>query len=304
MRVAALDLGSNTFLCLIADISENGELTVLEDRSEVVRLGQDVDKSGEFHPEALSRARACLSEFKKVIDAKNVDHVLAAATSAARDAKNGHELFAIGNDLGIPIEIILGDDEARVSFQGATLGLSPKHRRMIIDIGGGSTELIVGKDQQIEEKISFDIGGVRLTERFITQQPVPLVDQKNLEEYIQTTTERYLQKLQTIEIEEVIAVAGTPTSIAAIELGGFDAMKIDSYDFPVERLDYWKNIFATTTVEEKKTRYQLGGRADIIFAGTAILSAVLHNLKMKSFRVSTKGVRYGVAMEIFRRFKV
>lgn len=301
MRVAALDLGSNTFLCLIADISEDGNLSVVLDKSEVVRLGQGVDKSGEFHPDALQRARACLSEFKKLIEVHKAERVLAAATSAARDAKNGHELFRIGKGLNIPIEIIPGDDEARISFQGATLGLVKNHRRMIIDIGGGSTELIVGKNNTIEEKISFDIGGVRLTEKFVQAQPVSESDKKQLAEYIRLVTKKYLENLQHLQIEEVIAVAGTPTSIAAIELGGFDPGKIDSFEFPLARLDYWKDVFAKTTVEEKKTRYQLGGRADIIYAGTTILSEILHALKKNSFRVSTKGVRYGVALEIFKR---
>ncbi len=122
MKVAALDLGTNTFLCLIAEGSRNGISKVHKDLAQVVRLGQGVDKTGEFHPDALVRARQCLSEFKKEIDKHNVDRILAMATSAARDAKNGQELFRIGEDLGIPIEIIPGEDEARITYQGATAG--------------------------------------------------------------------------------------------------------------------------------------------------------------------------------------
>lgn len=300
-KVAALDLGTNTFLCLIAEGTEKGITKVHRDLVQVVRLGQGVGQTGEFHPDALARARQCLTEFKKEIDAQGVDQILAMATSAARDAKNGKELFRIGEELGIPIKIIPGEDEARITYQGATAGSTDSQKTsLVIDVGGGSTEFIVGKDKEILFGQSLDIGGVRLTEKFISIQPVEESDRQELDQHIQSQLSTLLSELQKYKIDQIIAVAGTPTSVVAIEVGGFDEKKVDGFFLTKERLKYWVEEFARTTVEEKKTKYQLGGRADIIFAGTSILLAAVEALKMEGLVVSTKGVRYGVALEMLR----
>ncbi|HWU43365.1 MAG TPA: hypothetical protein VN132_08005, partial [Bdellovibrio sp.] len=260
MKVAALDLGTNTFLCLIAEGNENGITKVHKDLVEVVRLGQGVDKTGELHPEALVRARKCLVEFKKEIDKHHVDKILAMATSAARDAKNGQELFAIGKDLQIPIEVIPGEDEARISYMGATGGvIDPTNTNLVIDVGGGSTELVVGHKEKILFGESLNIGGVRLTEKFITKQPVAEQDQENLNSYIAEQIQNILPALKKAHPDQIIAVAGTPTSIAAIEVGGFDEKKVDGFFLSKERLKFWVTEFSQTSVEEKKTKYQLGG---------------------------------------------
>lgn len=301
MKVAALDLGTNTFLCLIAEGTKDGITKVHKDLATTVRLGQGVDKTGEFHPEALQRAKACLTEFKKEIDLHKVDRILAMATSAARDAKNGKELFKIGEELGIPIEIIPGEDEARITYLGATAGMNGDQKTsLIVDVGGGSTELISGRGSKILFGESLNIGGVRLTEKFITTQPVPASEQKAVEEYIQEQIKTVLPELQKEKIDQIIAVAGTPTSLVAIEVGGYDEKKVDGFFLGKDRLAYWVREFGATTVEEKKEKYLLGGRADIIFAGASILLAVIEALKLPGMIVSTKGVRYGVALEMLK----
>ncbi|MGE5085744.1 MAG: Ppx/GppA family phosphatase [Bacillota bacterium] len=301
MKVAALDLGTNTFLCLIAEGDKSGITKIHKDLMEVVRLGQGVDKTGELHPEALERARKCLKAFKAEIDRHQVDKILAMATSAARDARNGQELFNIGKDLGIPIEVIPGEDEARISFLGATGGiLDEVNTNLIIDVGGGSTEFIVGRGNHIYFGESLNIGAVRLTERYITHQPIPQTEQENLKEYVKEQVQVLLPQIQMHKPTQILAVAGTPTSIVAIEIGGFDEKKVDGYFLTKERLKYWVDTFAQTSVEEKRTKFQLGGRADIIFAGASILLQVVDSLNMGGIRVSTKGVRYGVALEMLR----
>lgn len=301
MKVAALDLGTNTFLCLIAEGNENGITKVHKDLVEVVRLGQDVDKTGELHPDALVRAKKCLTEFKKEIDRHHVDKILAMATSAARDAKNGQDLFDIGKELGIPIEVIPGEDEARISYQGATGGvIDPMKTNLVIDVGGGSTEFIVGHGEKILFGESLNMGGVRLTERFVTQQPVPATEQEKLNDYINEQLKTILPEIRRNKLDQILAVAGTPTSIVAIEVGGFDEKKVDNYFLSKERLEHWVHTFAQTSVEEKRSKYQLGGRADIIFAGASILLNTVKSLGMTGMVVSTKGVRYGVALEMLR----
>jgi exopolyphosphatase/guanosine-5'-triphosphate,3'-diphosphate pyrophosphatase len=301
MKVAALDLGTNTFLCLIAEVDASGVTKIYKDLSKVVRLGQDIDKTGDFHPEAINRARVCLQEFKHEIELEKVDRTLAMATSAARDAKNGSELFKIGKELNIPIEIIPGEDEARITYFGATAGFpNSNETTLVIDVGGGSTELIVGEGCNIRMGLSLNIGGVRLTDRFISTQPVIENERKQMKEYIKSQIHDVVDQLRQEDIRHVVAVAGTPTSLAALELGGFDEKKVDGFFLKKDRLAFWVQEFGNTTVEEKKNKYQLGGRADIIFAGASILLELVENLNLAGLTVTTKGVRYGVALEIFK----
>lgn len=301
MKVAALDLGTNTFICLLAE-GEQGRIHKVEkDLVEIVRLGQDVQNTGSLHPEALLRAEQCLARFQKEIKAFAADKVIAVATSAARDAKNGHLLFELGTKYQIPIQIITGDDEAKVSFLGATFDL-PKSKEsvVVIDIGGGSTELIVGALQAQEDlkfAKSLDIGAVRATEKLIPQQPVPIINEENLNKYIQTQLGSSLDKIKSLKVSRAIAVGGMPTSLAALELGGFDETKVNGYFLSLESLRNWKAIFTKTTIHEKELQYHLGKRSDIIFAGTSILLHVIQSLNLPGVFVSTKGVRYGVALK-------
>lgn len=301
-KVAALDLGSNTFLCLIAEASSSGELSVLEDLTQTVRLGQDIDKTKRLHPEALIRAERCFREFSERIRHHRVKTVKALATSAARDAENGEELFKLGERYGIPIEIISGSKEAEISFLGATYGhLKPGESIAVVDIGGGSTEIIVGSSSGYAFAESVNAGGVRMTERHIHAQPVSKKDRDSLQEDIEKTLQPLIKKIRGQKIDRFLAVAGTPTTLAALELGGFDFEKVDGFYMSLERLKAWKEIFGQTSVEEKLKRYpDLGKRADIIYAGASILVYILEQSEQEGFYVSTKGVRYGLALDLLR----
>ncbi|MNS66543.1 Guanosine-5'-triphosphate,3'-diphosphate pyrophosphatase [compost metagenome] len=169
---------------------------------------------------------------------------------------------------------------------------------LVVDVGGGSTEFITGLNGNILFGESLDIGAVRLTERFVTEQPVEESERQKLWNYIDQQLEKVLPELKKKKIDQIIAVAGTPTAIAAVELGGFDEKKVDGYLLSIERLKYWMDEFANTTVVVKQEKYQLGGRADIIFAGVSILYKLVKALNMQGLTVSTKGVRYGVALEM------
>lgn len=301
MKVAALDLGTNTFLCLIVEGDKQGIKKVLSDQVRTVRLGQGVDKSGRLQPEALVRAREALTFFKHEIEKHKVDKVLAMATSAARDAENGDELYAIGRDLNIPIQTIPGSDEARISYAGATVGrLTQEKKVLVIDVGGGSTEFILGQGNKVLFSQSIDIGGVRLTERFISRQPIPEQETKLLQEEVRKKIQELAAQIKSFRIDEILAVAGTPTSIAAIEFGGFDEKKIDGHVITKDKLAEWVKIFSATTVDEKKEKYGLAGRADIIFAGATVLLEAIDIFKKEGMSVSTKGLRYGIALELLK----
>ncbi|WP_413289540.1 Ppx/GppA family phosphatase [Bdellovibrio sp. HCB337] len=303
MKVAALDLGSNSFLCLIVEGDKSGIKKVLSDQVKVVRLGQGVDKTGSFHPDALKRAKECLTEFKKEIDRHNVDRILAMATSAARDAKNGSELFKIGEDIGIPIEIIPGSDEARITFAGSTEGnLKGDENVIVIDVGGGSTEFIVGNRSKLHFAKSLDVGCVRMTEKFITAQPLSESEKQAVENSVDIALDSILSEVQKYPATDVLAVAGTPSAIAAAEIGKFDAEKVHGFILDQGKLQKWCDILASTSVQEKIEKYKIeSGRADVLFVGATILHRFLLKMNKPAMKVSIKGVRYGVALEVLRR---
>ncbi len=301
MKVAALDLGSNTFLCLICEI-ENKKITdIYSDDVEIVRLGQDLSKTKRFHPDALARAKNCLSKFKLIINQHRPDRILAMATSAARDAENKNELFQICKDLDIPLEIITGSKEADITYRGSVsaqvLKQTSNQNRLVVDIGGGSTEFISGSGDQILHSQSFDIGCVRLTEKYILNQPTIDPEIQNCQAVIR-------EKIQTLpnhSIAEILAVAGTPTTLAAVELGGFDAKKIDGYEMTLKNLEQWLQKLQPLSVDQK---IELGfpkGRADVIIVGIIILIETLKKFNLNKIIVSTRGVRYGVALELSDR---
>jgi len=304
MKVAALDLGTNSFLCLIVEGDKSGIKKVLSDQVKVVRLGQGVDKTGSFHLEALERARICLTEFKKEIDRHNVDRILAMATSAARDATNGQELFKIGEKLGIPIEIIPGADEARITFAGSTEGtLRGIENCIVIDVGGGSTEFIVGNGDKLHFSKSLNIGCVRMTEKYITSQPLSQTERFFVEDSVRENLQTILPEIMKYPASEILAVAGTPSAIAVAELGGrFDPDKVHGFELDQAKLKKWCDILANTTLREKIENYKIeAGRADVLFVGATILYQFLRQLNKPSMKVSIKGVRYGVALEALRR---
>lgn len=301
MKLASLDLGSNTFLCLVSEV-ENQKITkIYSDEVEMVRLGQGLSASKKFHPEALVRAKNTLTNFRRTLDREKPEAILAMATSAARDAENKEELFKICKDLNIALEIIPGEKEAEITYRGAVSGMQSANPRLIIDIGGGSTEFIFGEDQKILAGKSLDIGCVHLTEKFISAQPTPQNEIDQLQNFIREQLKQII-KLAPQTPKEILAVAGTPTTIAQVELGGFDAVKIDGYILTQQGLETWLKKLTGMSVAEKIAIGYPEGRADVIIVGVITLLETLKAFNLKELTVSTRGVRYGVALELAKRF--
>ena len=297
MRIASLDLGSNTFLLLIADVNEKGELKVIEDHVEITRLAQLVDQTGEFHKDALERAENCFKKFKTIIDENNVDKVVASATSAARDAKNKDVFFALGDKYQIPITIIEGQKEAELTFKGSTFD-ETERAVAVIDVGGGSTEVIGNVNNNIVGK-SIDVGSVRLTERFVTAHPISEKELNDLSLYVKQQLQENTKLLPKENVKKVIAVAGTPTMLACLmQEIDFDENKVHRFNISLDQLKQWQIKLAQLNIEQ---RQQIKGmqakRADVIVAGLTILYETLAFLGADQLMVSTKGVRYGLAIE-------
>lgn len=298
MKVAALDLGSNTFLLLICEV-EAGQITkIYRDEIQVTKLGQGVHASKKFHPEALVRAEECLREFSEIIGEEKPHKILAMATSAARDVSNGDLLFRMGEKYGIPIRIIPGHLEAKITFDGATYDMPNKKGVAIIDVGGGSTELIALDDAGQPQGVSVNVGSVRLTEMFISGHPV---SERELNETLNYAREKFNEvrkELPKAKLHEAVGVAGTPTTLAAvIQHQAYSDKLVHGYKITEETLkdSLWK--MAKMTLPERKALVGMDPqRADVMIAGMAILLAAIQALHMKEFTVSTRGVRNGVAL--------
>ncbi len=325
LRIAGLDLGTNTCLCLIADVEvANGEfrsLKVVRDEVRIVRLGQGVHASRALHPEALARAEETFREFSGFIKTANCDRVLAVATSAARDVKNGSLLIELGRKYGIPIEIISGEKEAELTFSGAFKPCGAGLTAMI-DVGGGSTEIIFGDHNGILLRFSADVGSVRLTERFIKSQPIPQHELMQIKENVRaslvqgfelaldkfnepaqpkvdsgTVQEPPLTKAELFaRVEQTIGVAGTPTTLAAVDLGqDFETEAVHGYEFNISSLDEWTARLASMSVAERQS---LAGmepkRADVIVSGAICLAESMRAINSRVLKVSVRGLRYGV----------
>lgn len=302
LKVATIDIGSNSFLLLLCTANQNGISTIQKDVVEIVRLGQGLATNKKFLPEALDRAKKTLTTFKKMIDEFQPDIILPKATAAARIAENRADLLAIGKNLGLDIETIPGDQEAKVTYQGVFWGQKTDETgyNLLIDIGGGSTELIVGRGANIEYSVSIPFGAVLLTERFIKSHPVVSDDEKNLENEIDSGIANPLESISKFPINTVLAVAGTPTTLAQIILGGYDDAKINGYSLTLEKLSKLEAGLKTRSVEQRIT--ELGvpkGRADILYAGSVLLRKIITAVKLNEVKVSTRGVRHGIVADYF-----
>ena len=290
MRIAALDLGSNTTILLVADV-EDGRITrVVRDETNVTRMGQGVHADRKFHPEALARVTTTLEGYAKLIKADGCARVIAVATSAARDVTNAAELIEIGRRFDIPIHIIPGGREAELTFRGApgTPGSS------VIDVGGGSTEIISEVSGQIRG-VSVDVGSVRLSELFVTTHPIPSDELARARAYADRAFAA--ANLPRSGAGEVIAVAGSPTTLAALDAGrDFDESFVHGYRLSRGQIGAWIERLAGMSIAERE---RLPGmqpkRADVIVIGAVLLASALDALDQDEIRVSTRGVRYGVA---------
>lgn len=297
MLRASIDLGTNTCLLLIAEVDSEGRVTrTVEDHARVVRLGQGVDREKKLAPEAVARALACLKDYSARVRAQGLDpaQTVAVATSQARDARNGAEFFAqVEKETGFKFRILSGDEEARGTFEGALLpGMDPA-RVAVIDIGGGSTELMARVGGQ-----SLDLGSVRFTERYLKSDPVTDDEFWACEAEI----DRMLEAMKPWRAglpagTELVAVAGTATTLAAwfLELPEFTAAKIDGTWLARGDLHRMVEELKWRTVTERRELAGIeAGRADVLLAGALILWRTHEILGFSGCWISTRGLRYGV----------
>jgi exopolyphosphatase / guanosine-5'-triphosphate,3'-diphosphate pyrophosphatase len=306
-RVAAIDCGTNSIRLLIAEPDGSGGLNDLERRLEVVRLGQGVDASGEFHPDALHRTFTAVDEYAKLIKKADVpvEKVHFVATSATRDVQNRHSFFAgVRERLGVVPDVISGETEARLSFIGALSRVTPEGEPVLVmDIGGGSTELITGSaNGDMNSAISLDIGSVRVTERFLKRNPVADDDLERAIAYVDDLLADSGVDFATIGTW--IGVAGTVTTLAAVylELEHYDRERVHGAVIPLPALQDLLHRLAGLTVEQIRALPSMHpGRADVITGGALVGARVAACLSVPDLIVSESDILDGIALGILDR---
>jgi exopolyphosphatase/guanosine-5'-triphosphate,3'-diphosphate pyrophosphatase len=287
MPVAVIDIGTNTTRLLVAEV-EDGEVVELERRTVITRLGQGVDATGRLADEAMDRVAEAIAGYREVIDRLGAETVVAVATSAMRDSENGPDFHDyLKEKYGVDARTISGDEEARLTFLGATAGRNDDRETVVIDIGGGSTEYVVGRPGEDPGfHTSTQMGSVRFTERYLNGDP-PRPDE------MAAVADAVREMVPRLVAEHAIAVAGTATSLAAID----GADEVHGYRLTLGSCERIASMLAGMPVEERRNVPGLHpDRAPTIVAGAVILTESIRSLGLDEVEVSDRDILHGAAL--------
>lgn len=300
MRVAVVDLGTNSTRLLVADVA-GGRVKELDRRTNVTRLGEGVDATGRLADAAIERVLAVVAGYREAIDRHAAERTVAVATSAVRDSANGEEFRGVLRErYGIDARTISGGEEARLTFLGATAARPPGARTVVIDIGGGSTELVVGRAGEPPEfHVSTQAGSVRQTERHLPSDPVPPEEVAALRDEVRAIVAAGAPEEVRGRVEAGLAVAGTATSLAAIDqrLDPYDPDRVDGYALTLDACERMLAELARLPLAERR---QVPGlhpdRAPTIVAGAGILVEAMRAFGLDAVQVSEADILHGAAL--------
>lgn len=300
MVCAAIDLGSNSFICLIFRVNSDGRIQTLHDEVVLTRLSQGVDQDKTLAKDALDRAESAFKRFSELFKKFEVTRVLGVATSAARDAKNQKEFLDLAARYQIPVEILSGNEEAQMTFQGVK-DYFLDQPGVIVDIGGGSTEYILAQSGEIKYRVSLNLGAVRFTERFNASESFPSGEQvvrSHIQDALNASPE--LQNIRSFSPRFLLAVSGTPTNAVALIQGGFNERDVEGFRLTKQHLDDLMKNYAYKTLKQRLQAYPFieEKRADVLPVGLAILDESMKFFALDSYVVSTRGIRYGAAKKM------
>jgi len=303
VRVAVVDIGTNSTRLLIADVHPDGEIEELVRRSEVTRLGAGVDSAGRLSQEAAERVFAMLADYRREIAAHDCRANMAVLTSAVRDAANGAEFAArVRERYGLDARVLSGDEEAQLTFLGAMSGRPPASEpAVVIDIGGGSTEFVVGRERRAGFHVSLPVGVVRMSERHIHTDPPAPGELQELALDVHRTLQDGLPPQERAPVSHGIAVAGTATSAAAIdqELDPYDPARVHGYKLQLATVELLIARLAEMDEEERRRVVGLNpDRAPTIVAGMIVLQEAMRAFDLDQVEVSEHDILYGGALSL------
>jgi exopolyphosphatase / guanosine-5'-triphosphate,3'-diphosphate pyrophosphatase len=284
--VAVIDIGTNTTRLLVAE-PEDGDVVELERRTTITTLGKGVDTTGRLAEDAMDRVAETIAAYREVIDRLGAEPIVAVATSAMRDAENGPAFHDYLNEkYGVDARTISGDEEARLTFLGATAGRNDDRETVLIDIGGGSTEYVVGRaGAEPGFHTSTQMGSVRFTERFLASDPPAQAELQDLADEVRRI-------VPDVAAEHAIAVAGTATSLAVID----GAEEVHGYRLSLAACERIGAMLAGLTIEERRNVKGLHpDRAPTIVAGAVILTESTRALGLREVEISDRDLLHGAA---------
>ena len=298
-RVAVIDIGTNSTRLLVADVAGR-QVAEIERRSRVTRLGRGVDLSGRLAAEAIEAACEAIADYVALYEEAQAGTIVAIATSAVRDASNGGAFIAeLRERFALSARVLGGDEEARLTYLGATAEQPPAEPTLVIDIGGGSTELIVGTGAEIDFHASLQAGVVRHSERHVASDPPTAAELEALVADLRGPIEAAAAELPGPGPSTGIAVAGTPTSLAAIEIGlePYDPKRVHGHTLTLPAIQHLLSQLASVPLAE---RQEVPGmhpdRAPTIVAGVVILTEAMRAFGLDRIEVSEHDILYGAAL--------
>lgn len=306
-RVAAIDCGTNSIRLLVADLDPaTGAEIELDRQMKIVRLGQGVDATGQFADEALARTFAACEGYAEVIRKLGATEIRFVATSASRDARNRDVFFeGVRARLGVEPEVISGDEEADLSFRGATQALAvdaADHATpyLVVDIGGGSTEFVLGTDSVVAAR-SVDVGSVRMTERHLKADPPTMAQITEAKRDIDAAIDLAAQTVDFTQAKTLVGVAGSATTVAALALGleQYDHSRVHLSRIPAEVIRQTAADLLAMNHEQRAAHAVIHpGRVDVIGAGALVLARIVDRLGLPEVVVSEHDILDGIALSL------
>jgi exopolyphosphatase/guanosine-5'-triphosphate,3'-diphosphate pyrophosphatase len=309
MRIAAIDIGTNSVHMIVVLVRPDLSFEVIDREKTMVRLGAGGLDGRALTPEAMSAALQALSKFKRLAESHRVDEVLAAATSATREAENGGEFLAqIEQQTGIRPRVISGTEEARLIHQAAVYGVDVgSGRAVVVDIGGGSVEITLGTASSIQLARSFKIGVIRLTERFVKSDPLSGRDERKLTKYVGSQIDRHCEQITAVGFDRVIGTSGTILSlgaVAATAARGAPPSEIRNLRLSAKQIRRLRKEVAELDLEERLAMPGLDPRrADLVVAGAVLLDTILRRIGAEELTLCDLALREGLVIDYIRRNK-
>jgi len=301
MRLASIDIGTNSTRLMVAEKKE-GCLKTLYRGAKITRLGEGIDAKGVLSDAAMERTIMALKKYKQMVEDNNAVKMSIVATSAVRDATNS-QIFIdrAKKEVDLDVSVLAGKEEARLSFLGATHCHGDNRPILVVDIGGGSTELIFGKPGHIEKIFSLDIGSVRLTEMFVKNDPPLINEVESIKEHIYLAGKKIYKKIGGRKDLLGVGLAGTITTLSAVSqnMEVYDPKKIHGSTLLLSEIERILKIFLSKNLSERKIIVGLESeRADIIISGTLILTGIMKGLGLKEMMVSEHDILDGLILSI------
>lgn len=289
MKIGTIDIGTNSMRLLIAEY-KNGILVNRKKYVNTTRIGQGVDKQGYISKDAIERNVEALVEFSNMCKEECCEKVYCMGTSALRDSKNKDEFITLAKDTsGIDVDIISGEVESNLGFKGVLEGLDKSGDILVIDIGGGSTEFIIGNENGIRFSKSENVGALRMTEKFLHQDPINELEFENMSRFINEEIKDTLNYIKNDKVRKLVGIGGTITSLSAInqQLEEYSMEKIHNSKLNITEIELILQNLKKMTLNDKKSLKGLQPkRADIITAGVEILYTIMKNLEINKIIVS------------------